>query len=209
MPQRNPSITGIVRQISEQINRELNDRLPRKVGVMAVNHFNRNFREGGWNDNGLTPWQETIRQREGKGADRRRKPLISAAPHLSRSIEARPRPRAVRIINPVEYARIHNEGGQFTTHPTVTPRMRKMAWAKVYALAGIKRGKKKGKLPQKLPDEAAKWKAIALTKKTRLTVNVNMPKRQFIGDSVELRGKIDQLITETMQKIISNARKYY
>lgn len=60
MPQRNLSITGIVRQISEQINRELNDRLPRKVGIMAVNHFNRNFREGGWNDNGLTPWRETI-----------------------------------------------------------------------------------------------------------------------------------------------------
>ena len=93
MPTRNPSITAIARQISEKVNRELNDRLPRKVGVMAVNHFNRNFQQGGWNDNGLQPWKETIRQREGKGADARRKPLISAAPHLSRSIEARPRPR--------------------------------------------------------------------------------------------------------------------
>ena len=51
-------------------------------GVIAVKHFNQNFRDSGFRNNGLRPWPETRRQREGKGADRRRKPLISAAPHL-------------------------------------------------------------------------------------------------------------------------------
>ena len=51
-------------------------------GGIAGKHFNQNFRDSGFRNNGLRPWPETRRQREGKGADRRRKPLISAAPHL-------------------------------------------------------------------------------------------------------------------------------
>lgn len=197
----NPRMTDIVRSLAHQVREELNDRLPRRVGVIAVNYFNQNFRDAGWRDNELHPWQETIRQREGKGADAKRTPLISAAPHLSRSIEARPRPGAVRIINAVPYAKIHNEGGQFTTHPTITPKMRKMAWAKVYAIAG-----QDGKLPKDLPEVARKWKALALTKKSKLTINVNMPKRQFIGNSAELLKKIDDTIISTIQRLINNAR---
>ena len=36
------------------------------------------------------------------------------------------------------YAPIHNWGG--TLHPTVTPKMRRFAWAMFYRTAGIKRG---------------------------------------------------------------------
>ena len=198
----NPQMTDIVRSLERQVREELNDRLPRRVGVIAVNHFNQNFRDAGWRDNGLHPWQETIRQREGKGADAKRTPLISAAPHLSRSIEARPRPGAVRIINAVPYAKIHNEGGELVTHPTVTNKLRKMAWARVYAIAkGLD-----GKLPKDLPEDARKWKAIALTKKDKLSINVRMPKRQFIGNSSELLKKIDDTIISTIQRLMNNAR---
>jgi phage gpG-like protein len=41
------------------------------------------------------------------------------------------------------YPRIHNEGG--TTHPTVTPEMRKWAWAQYYKNGGGKPEKGKGK----------------------------------------------------------------
>lgn len=194
----NPSISDIVKVLEKRVRQELNDRLPRRVGVMAVNHFNQNFRDSGWRDNGLHPWQETLRQREGEGADAQRGPLIGPAPHLSRSTEARPSPGQVRIVNPVPYAGLHNEGGSITTHPTITPKMRRMAWAKMYKLLGVKKG---DKMPKEVPEAARRWKALALTKKSKLTINAKIPRRQFIGDSAELRKKVDTLILQTLERI--------
>lgn len=42
-------------QAKDDIQREVNDRLPRKVGIVAVNAFKQNFRDAGWRDNGLHP----------------------------------------------------------------------------------------------------------------------------------------------------------
>lgn len=194
----NPSITDIVQVLERRVRQELNDRLPRRVGVVAVNHFNQNFRDSGWRDNGLHPWPETLRQREGEGADAQRGPLIGPAPHLSRSTEARPSPGMVRIVNPVPYAALHNEGGSITTHPTITPRMRRYAWARMYKALGIKKG---DKMPKDIPEAARRWKALALTKKSKLTINAKIPRRQFVGDSAELRKKVDTLILQTLERI--------
>lgn len=112
------------------------------------------------------------------------------------SIQASTLPGQVTIENPVPYAAIHNEGGDITTHPDITARMRKYAWHMVYSLAGVK-----GKLPKELPREAGMWKSIALTKKSRLTVHAHIPRRQFMGDSAELRTKVNRLIYESIQKI--------
>ena len=73
-----------------------------------------------------------------------------------------------------------------------------MAWAKVYALAGVKG---KGKLPKELPEEARKWRALALTKKTKLNITAKIPRRQFIGDSKELRVKINQIVINKLNEI--------
>ena len=194
----NQSISDLVRQFERELRIELNDRLPRKVGVIAVNHFNQNFRDAGWRDKGFHPWKETRRQREGTGADASRTPLISSAPHLSRSIQAEPSPGQVRITNPVPYAAIHNFGGTITTHPTVTKKMRSFAWAKFYSLAGVKKG---GKIPKELPPEAERWRALALTKKAKLNITAEIPQRQFMGDSEELRKKIDDVILKTLLQI--------
>ncbi|MBQ5370237.1 MAG: hypothetical protein IIU50_01640 [Bacteroidaceae bacterium] len=35
-----PSITNIVHRIATRLERDVNDRLPRRVGVIAVKHFN-------------------------------------------------------------------------------------------------------------------------------------------------------------------------
>lgn len=156
---------------------ELLDKLPRKVGIVAVNHFKENFRQSGFVDNGLKPWKRPLRQTEGKGAAAERPTLTSGRNHLMRSIQYTSRPGEVTILNPVEYAAIHNEGGTINTHPRITPKLRKFAWAKVYSIAGIqkKRGKKKTPLPKQLPPKARMWKAIALTKKARLNVRIKMP----------------------------------
>lgn len=194
----NQRITDIVRVLDKRVRRELNNRLPRRVGVVAVNFFNQNFRDGGFRDGTLRPWPETRRQREGEGADAQRGPLISAAPHLSRSNQAIPSPGQVRITNPVPYAGIHNQGGTITTHPTITPKMRRLAWAKMYKILGVKKGEK---MPKDMPEQAARWKALALTKKTKLTITAQIPQRQFIGHSAELLRKIDDLILQTLRNI--------
>ena len=73
-----------------------------------------------------------------------------------------------------------------------------MAWAKVYALSGVKG---KGKLPKDLPSGTKMWKALALTKKTKLNITAHIPRRQFIGDSRELTVKINKMLDESLEKI--------
>ena len=68
----------------------------------------------------------------------------------------------------------------------------------VYSLSGV-RGK--GKLPKELPEEAQKWKGLALTKKIRISISANIPKRQFMGNSAELTAKINRIINESIERI--------
>ena len=76
----------------DDIIKEVHDKLPRKVGVVAVNHFKQNFRDGGWLDNGLHPWKRTRRQ-EGTGTNASRGPLLSGREHLMKSIQASTSPQ--------------------------------------------------------------------------------------------------------------------
>ena len=204
MPMDARDIEKLVAKAKDDIIKEVHDRLPRKVGVVAVNHFKQNFRDGGWLDNGLHPWKRTRRQ-EGNGKDAKYSPLTSRRNHMMRSIQASTSPGQVTIEDPVPYAAIHNDGGDITTHPTVTQRMRKYAWHMVYSLAGIKG---KGKLPKELPKEAEKWKGLALTMKSSITVHAHIPKRQFMGDSAELREKINKRIRESLDYIKSQVLKF-
>ena len=199
MPMGARDIEKLVAKAKDDIIEEVNDRLPRKVGVVAVNHFKQNFRDGGWLDNGLHPWKRTRRQ-EGNGKDAKYSPLTSRRNHMMRSIQASTSPGQVTIEDPVPYAAIHNDGGDITTHPTVTERMRRYAWHMVYSLAGIKG---KGKLPKELPKEAEKWKGLALTRKSSITVHAHIPQRQFMGDSAELRMKVNKLIKDSIERIQS------
>ena len=168
--------------------------------MVAKNHFTDNFRKAGFVDSSLEPWQTTKRQQSGRGAEGKYTPLTSKRDHLMRSIVAHPRVGEVAIVNDVEYASIHNEGG--VVNPKVTDKMRKFAWYKVYSIAGTRKGSKRGKTTRQLPPEAEAWKAIALTKKSRL--HINIPQRKFIGDSAALNKKIEELINKTIQKLTSD-----
>ncbi len=190
-----------IERAKEDIEKEVNDRLPRKAGIAAVNHFRQNFRDAGWRDGGLRPWKKTRRQQEG-GPDAKYTPLTSRRDHLMRSIQyEKTAPGEVTVTDPVPYAAIHNDGGIVNTHPTVTPRMRRFAWAKAYAAAGVKGH---GKMPKKLPKEAAVWRALALTKKSRLNIRATIPQRQFMGENRELMQKINALVNEALENIKKN-----
>ena len=56
MPMDARDIEKLVAKAKDDIIKEVHDKLSRKVGVVAVNHFKQNFRDGGWLDGGLHPW---------------------------------------------------------------------------------------------------------------------------------------------------------
>ena len=177
-------------------------RLPVIVGRMAKDHFQNNFRLGGFVNNGLDKWKQTKRQSAGgKGAASRYGPLLSGRNHLFGSIKYTPSDFRVVIADEVPYAAVHNWGG--TLRPTVTPRMRRFAWAMFYKEVGKSKGRKKSaKAPMPDNPRASRWKALALTKKEKLSVKI--PQRQFIGDSRELndsvRRRIEKEITDIFNK---------
>ena len=176
MPMDAKNIQKLAERIKKDVEKEVYDRLPRKVGVTAVNHFKQNFRDGGWLDNGLHPWKRTRRQ-EGTGTNASRGPLLSGREHLMKSIQASTSPGQVSI---------ENHGAKIP----VTKKMKKYAWFKFYSLSGFKKGQKK----DNVSPEAEGWKGLALTRKSSLTI----PRRQFMGDSAELRVKVNKLINESI-----------
>lgn len=190
------------------IEAEVRDRLPRKVGTEAVKFVNQNFRDSGFHDGGLHEWPRTRRQGDPRDKNSKYKALMSRRMHLARSTEFHAGVGEVTISNPLPYASIHNEGGTITTHPTITPKMRKMAWARVYAIVGVKKGKKEGRLPGQIPAEALKWKALALTKKTKLNIKVTIPKRQFMGESEDLSAKIRELVQKSVANVRSQLNRF-
>lgn len=96
--------------IRKQLELELNDSLPRKVGVIAKQLFSENFHRSGFVDVGLRPWQKSKRELAGdKGASVRYKTLTSSRNHLMRSTQYKPIKRVVVIENPVPYTSTHNE----------------------------------------------------------------------------------------------------
>lgn len=187
-------IADIITRAPQLVEKAMRDEIPRKTAVIAKNHFVHNFDESGFVNGGVHAWKKTRRQEAGD----ERKPLTSQRNHLMKSIDAIDSPGQVTVVNPVPYARIHNEGGTIQSHPTVTPAMRKMAWARVYSIAGVKKGES---LPKDLPEEARKFRALALTKKSKLNLKITIPRRQFIGESKELHEKINQVIINKLKEI--------
>ena len=164
-------------------------RMPVLAGNLAKRHVEEDFRKGGFTHGGFHKWKETVRQKNGGGgADSQYGPLLSGRNHLSGSIGYTPGEGQVKVFTRVPYAAIHNRGG--TTHPTITPKMRKYAWARHYREAGD--DKKKDTF----------WKRLALTRKAKLTVKI--PRRPFMPDKPgpELARKVNDKLEQEVKKII-------
>lgn len=172
--------------------------LPVKVGNAAVRHFKKNFRDGGWNDNGLTRWKKTRRQESGgTNAGSQYGPLCSRQNHLMDSITYTPSSGKVEISTPVSYAPFHNNGADIT----VTPRMKKFAWRQFFTAAGINKSDTPEVKKQKIAGigaEGKMWRGLALTKKSRLRI----PQRRFMGKPKELIDKVNAMIEAEVKKII-------
>lgn len=187
--------------------RELSDLMRRKMpvhaGRLAKDHYQANFRKGGYVNNGLHKWPKSRRLSSGgKDAASNYGTLLSSRNMLFGAIKYMPGDSQVKVSNDLVYAPAHNWGG--TLHPTVTPKMRKFAWAKYYQLGGGQKNATEGTKSTKNEDpaEALKWKKLALTKKEKLDVKV--PQRQFLGESSELSEKIANKSEVEIRKILNS-----
>lgn len=201
--------SALIKSKRKELDILMRHRMPVIAGRMAKDHFQDNFRKGGFVNNGLHPWKVSARlQRGGKGAADNYGTLLSGRNHLFSSIKYVPSDYRVKILNALKYASVHNFGG--TVRPTVTPQMRRFAWAKYYEAAG-KRKKitksKKRKDTRKSSkiemdnQEAFKWKRLALTKKKQLEIRI--PQRRFLGDSKELSEKIAEKQEREIRNILN------
>jgi len=181
---------------SKEVKHLMERTLPVKIGAIAQSHYKENFRNSGFDG---AKWKTTWRQQHGSGAESRYGPLLSKRKNLYNSITRTTGKGTVTISTNLEYAAIHNDGG--TIHPNVTPKMRKFAWAKFFEASGIKKGMTAAeKKAAAANEEAKKWIGLALTKKTSLSINI--PKRQFIGESAVLSKKITDKIDEELNKLM-------
>lgn len=163
---------------------------PRKASKMAVDHYKENFVKGGFVDGGVHPWKESKRrEKPTKYANSQFKTLLSGRNNLYDSIRSAPpeEGRAV-IFTDVEYAEIHNYGGDIT-HP-ISQRMRVKAMETHAKKTGDQHREKN-----------SMWKGLALTPKT--SYKITMPRRQFIGPSQELNEKLRQTAERDINQIIN------
>lgn len=140
-------------KLIQRKRKELDDMMRREMpvvaGRMAKDHFQDNFRKGGFVNNGLHPWPKAKRLSSGKSdAASNYGTLLSSRNHLFSSIKYTPSDYRVRVANEVPYAPIHNWGG--VVEPKVTPQMRRFAWAMFYSRADSrKETEKAGKRPKR------------------------------------------------------------
>lgn len=108
---------GKIAQQKIDIERAINDDIPRKVGNRIVRMTKQNFQDEGYFGK---RWQEVKRRqphRKGhskhyNGSDTRRKILTGRTGDLGRSIKARPDKASVTIYSDLPYSAAHNEGSQ-------------------------------------------------------------------------------------------------
>lgn len=154
---------------------QLKSDLGRKIVTgEAMAFVEKNFRDEGFNRaGGIDKWDKRAHD---TGAQRAL--LVKSSTLKGHALNPRRLNDGASFVFPLEYEKLHNEGGKVT----ITPQMRGFFWSMWY--------KTKNDF----------WKHLALTKKTELT----MPKRQFIGQSDYLDNRIKKKIDQYMQKFFNN-----
>lgn len=153
------------------------DIIPSKMGAEAVRFSKERFQQQNWVDNNTESWkkrkpQQETKQRKGRG-------ILTDSARLRRSIRKVAQTKNYIVIGTdVPYAQIHNEGGRFRATQRVKAHERKThkrngVSIKAHKVNGFSR-----------------------------TINVNMPKRQFLGNSAILAKRIDRIALSEFSKAL-------
>lgn len=176
--------------------------MPVIAGRMAKDHFQDNFRKGGFVNGGLHPWPAARRLLSGgSSAADSYGTLLSGRNHLFSSINYYPEAYRVRVACELPYASIHNWGGSIKR----TDMMRRYSWRRFFRACGVVEGEdsesRRMKTAKAIVDsnpEARFWKGMALSKKK----SIKMPQRQFLGESAELNSAIHERLIKEVTAIL-------
>mgnify|MGYP002853282096 CR=1 FL=1 len=135
-------------------------------------------------------WKNRINNRRGS--------LLVDSGALRRSLKYTITGNTIVWTSNLPYAQIHNEGGKIK----ITPKMHRFFWAKYMSLSKkVKKGKKGQVLKASKTnyEEAQLYKALALKK---IGTFITIPQRQFIGESPEVKIRVDKIANKYINKLI-------
>lgn len=153
---------------------ELINKIAKDVRVELTDEFDRNFERKAFFGR---PWAP-VKRDPGIGS------ILMRTGMLRKSITSKTANGKIAFSSSVRYARIHNEGGQVTSTSTVTPKMRRWAWARWYAT------------------KDDKYRGLAMTRKKVIKRSFVMPERRFIGSHPIVTKTINDISDQHIKKYI-------
>lgn len=188
---RVPDIGKAIRMLNDAVNR----RLPILISNAAERHFKASFRNQGFINNILIPWRRTQKKKSIKLGGKSRGILISTSA-LVKSIRVElANASEIKIVagnERVKYAKAHNEGFKGTVK--VAAHMRKL-YTKRKEGTGIYSIKTKRERQQTVSQQSGNAQVKEHSRK------MDLPKRQFMGQSAQLSRQIDNIIIKELKRI--------
>lgn len=159
--------------------------VPNLIKIMSIeaqNFFIRNFIKQGFDDNGVTPWKQRKRTKNGTG-----RAILVKRGALRRSIRiSRPSSYYAYIVSNLPYAVIHNEGGTIQK--------------------GFDRKILSFNRDGKFQKTRTRKQRAGITHQQQVTINehdIRMPKRQYIGDSSRMNKIIGRKLAKRIDLIFN------
>jgi nitric oxide reductase large subunit len=172
---------------------KLKNTLPTLLANQAQNFFVSSWKKKGWDDGSVKLWKK----RADTGKKSQGRALLVKSGNLRRAVENSIRLKnfdKIQLVVALPYASVHNEGynGMVSAHSRAL-----FTKSTTKQFIGLKRNKK-GQLKE------AHKRTTIYTRTGDASVKaytMNMPKRQFMGDSATLRQKQRKLIDEQISKV--------
>lgn len=167
--------------------------LPLVLANQAETFFQASFKKQGWDSNGVDKWQPRKRNRTARDVTRN---ILIKSGALRRSIKTyEANFNQIIIGSDIPYAKVHNDGFRGVQYVKPHKRSSAAVTTSVYGsptfVNGVwKRGKRR---TVRIGDSRKNIGGY--------TRKMNMPKRQFIGDSVTLQKMQSQTITKVLDTI--------
>jgi phage gpG-like protein len=166
---------------------KVRQQLPGVLGTVAVNYFKDSFRRQGWRDRALTHW---AKRKDDKKKNKGRAILVKSG-RLRNSIRViMSTPARIEVGTSVPYAAAHNEGFQGTVNVRSHTREK---YKKVKEQYTTRTGKVASKTSRMSTGNTYKVRSH--------TRQMNLPQRQFMGESEVLSMKIDQTVIRAIDAI--------
>jgi phage gpG-like protein len=170
------------------------------VGNTAKVFFVSSFRKQGWDDKSVEKWKprkkKTYKTKSGKTVDDTTRAILVKTGDLRRSIIRDPANRAalsIKIHTDLPYAKIHNDGGTINREGFKGLMYYREVATNLATRKTQKRFARTTGMKSRRATHAMEINVGAYT--------INMPQRQFMGDSYNLNEQVKKVITKRLDKI--------